>query len=66
MERLIAGAWDFEVMRRRCRAAAGDYEPARIVSQYEAVLAAAAGSGLIDGAGEAWRPLGVRCGRSEG
>ena len=30
---LIAGAWDFEAMRMRCRVAAGDYEPTRIVSQ---------------------------------
>lgn len=60
---LIGGAWDFEAMRMRCRIAAGDYEPTRIVSQYEAVLAAAVGSGSIDDAGEAWR---ARCGRSEG
>jgi glycosyltransferase involved in cell wall biosynthesis len=56
MLRLVAGAWDFEAMRTRCRIAAGDYEPTRIVSQYEAVLAAAAGSGSIGNAGEAWRP----------
>jgi hypothetical protein len=56
MLRLVAGAWDFEAMRTRCRIAAGDYEPTRIVSQYEAVLAAAAGSGSIGNAGEVWHP----------
>ena len=66
MLRLIAGAWDFEAMRRRCREAAGDYAPTRIVSQYEAVLAAAAGSGSFDGAGEAWRPGGRSDGCSGG
>ena len=56
MERLMAGAWDFEAMRSRCRIAAADYAPAKIVSEYEAALAAAAGLGALDGAGAAWRP----------
>jgi len=56
MRQLIDGTWELEAMRRACRAEAALYEPARIVSQYEAVLTAAVGGGSMDDAGQAWQP----------
>lgn len=50
MAGVIDGGWDQATARTACRTAALDYAPARIVSQYEAVLLATAGRGTLDGA----------------
>jgi glycosyltransferase involved in cell wall biosynthesis len=61
MQNLLDSATGHETMRQACRAAALAYQPAHIVSQYEAALAAAVSVSSIQGpgmqdAGEAWYP----------
>ncbi len=62
---LAVHGWDFSLMRDACRTAAAAYAPSRIVLQYEAVLAAAAGISPPSGdtradTGEAWQTASSR------
>lgn len=54
---LLASGWDRAAMHAECLAAAAAYRPERIVTQYEAVLTAAAMRRPVpEDAGEVWRP----------
>jgi glycosyltransferase involved in cell wall biosynthesis len=55
ISRLLDPGWDRQAIQQACQQAASAYEPERIVSQYEAVLHAAATGGAVPlDAGEVW------------